>query len=875
MQPAAARAWMADKGRRIAATPAAEMRQVARLLPLHADTVLYESFAGNGALCHPEAIFRRLVDDPHYAHLQHVWAISEAAWPSPLAEEFRRHPRVRMVKRLGLAYTRHLGTAKYLVNNATFPSWFSKREGQVYLNTWHGTPLKAMGFDEPDGIQAASNVLRNFLMSDFLISGSPWMTARMYEGAYRLTNIVRHLRVIEEGNPRTDRTFLDDAARASVRAALTDAGLHLPSGARLVLYAPTWRGRVFQEPVVEASHLADDVRALQSRLGADDVVLLKVHQQAFETVSQISGLSSVLVPNDVPTNEVLGVCDVLITDYSSIFFDALPTGLPIIFYTPDLDHYASTRGLYVAASDLPGPLTQDREQVVRLVTATGTGAADDPLVTHAEAYRQARETFAPKDDGHATRRVIDVVFGGKREGYAVRPLAQDARPRILIYLGGLKSNGITTSAMNLLRSIDHSRFDVTAFIGAVGRRGERRANADLIDERVRVISRIGGLSSLKLHWMLRRRFFASGAAVSEKQRRTMLGLLREEWRRCFGHAEFDYVVDFSGYSAFFSFLMAEAPAHSRSVWLHNDLLADAMREIDGTRPHEMNLRGVFASYTFFDHLVSVSEALRDINAARLAQHAPAERFSWARNTIDATRIAEAPVPDPELVASFPTDPELQPGAFPTQRELDEQDLTLDHVVQAAYLDRDLEHLIPEFHRRHAVACSPRVPGATQFVTVGRLSPEKNHERLLHAFAAVHADHPQTRLVVIGGGPLQERLEALAVELGLGEAVVITGPLRNPWALMAECDVFVLSSDYEGQPMVILEARVLGLPVVSTRFGSVQGSLEPGVGLVVDRSVEALAEGMTVALRGEVPSPPFDPAAYNAAAVEDFYRAIGA
>ena len=127
---------------------------------------------------------------------------------------------------------------------------------------------------------------------------------------------------------------------------------------------------------------------------------------------------------------------------------------------------------------------------------------------------------------------------------------------------------------------------------------------------------------------------------------------------------------------------------------------------------------------------------------------------------------------------------------------------------------------------------------------------------------------------MGGGPLQQELTELSRDLGLGSVVTMAGQQSNPHAVLARSDAFVLSSDYEGQPMVILEARVLDRPVVSTNFDSVGGSLTDGVGLVVERDVEALAEGMRAALRDEVPNPPFDPAAYNREATSEFYEVLG-
>src|SRR5690625_3036503 len=453
-----------------------------RSRPVEPGTVLYESFFGNGMVCNPEAIFRALLAAPDMGHLSHVWVLRDLnEFPATVAE-FDGDPRVTFVKYRSPAYFRALATSQYLVNNSTFPPEFAKRPGQVYLNTWHGTPLKKMGYEMPGGGGGADarNVTRNFVNADYLLSSNEFMTTGMYETSYRLRGVYQGT-IVQEGYPRIDRQFLDDTGRRRELDRLRARGLDIPEGHQVLLYAPTWRGESFQKPTDDAAQLLTRLRRLRAQLATDRwPVLVKPHQSVAQFADQYPELRTSLVPNDIPANLVLGVTDALLTDYSSIFYDFLATGGPVMFYIPDLDEYTGDRGLYVEPDEWPGPVTDDIATVGGWVNALGSGGTDDITVSHADQYSVAAKTYCPVDDGKASHRVIDVVFRGRTDGYNLRTDFSDDRESILFYLGGMKSNGITASALNLLRAIDHDKYDVSVFY-THSRQADRLKNEAAID----------------------------------------------------------------------------------------------------------------------------------------------------------------------------------------------------------------------------------------------------------------------------------------------------------------------------------------------------------------------------------------------------------
>ena len=121
--------------------------------------------------------------------------------------------------------------------------------------------------------------------------------------------------------------------------------------------------------------------------------------------------------------------------------------------------------------------------------------------------------------------------------------------------------------------------------------------------------------------------------------------------------------------------------------------------------------------------------------------------------------------------------------------------------------------------------------------------------------------------------LREQVEGEIARLNLKDKVILTGNLINPFTLMKNCKCFILPSIYEGQPMVLLEARIVGLPIIVSDFSSVKDSLMENGQYLINSSEESILGGLRAFSEGKVPKCNFDPKQYNREAVEEFENAI--
>ncbi|MFD6416494.1 CDP-glycerol glycerophosphotransferase family protein [Streptomyces sp. NPDC060194] len=356
---------------------------------LDANLAVYGAYWNRGVACNPAAVYAKAAELA--PHIRGVWVVSSR-------HRDRVPEGVPYVIEGSRAYWRTMARATYLVNNSSFPGGFTKRPGQTYLQTHHGTPLKTMGVEQrrypatTHGFHLAK-VMRHVDQWDFSLSSNPHSTEtwdRVYPSA-----AYRHL---ELGYPRND-VFLTatpaDTARVRAR-------LGIPEGRTVLLYAPTHRD--YQKgftPRLDLHRFARD-------LGDEHVLLLRAHY--FYTGRPHEVPPNVVDVSDHPSAEELCLAaDALVTDYSSLMFDYACLDRPIITYAPDWPAYRAARGTYFdllsgRPGDTPGAVATTEDDLLSVLR-------ENPDTS---ALRAAfRERFCPWDDGHAAERVVRRFFLGE------------------------------------------------------------------------------------------------------------------------------------------------------------------------------------------------------------------------------------------------------------------------------------------------------------------------------------------------------------------------------------------------------------------------------------------------------------------------------
>jgi CDP-glycerol glycerophosphotransferase len=368
------------------------------LLPARKHTIVFESFLGKQFSDNPRAIYEYMKE--HYPEYKLYWSVD------PRFIDNFKDKGVNIVPRLSIKWLLIMASAKYWVSNSRMPLWIPKPKHTVYLQTWHGTPLKKLAADMDDVFMPGTNIenyKRNFLKEsanwDYLISPNPYST-EIFRRAFAFKK-----EMIESGYPRND--FLYNANNEKEILALKKK-YQIPMDKKVILYAPTWRDDQYFEKGKYKFDLKLDLKHMQEQLGDQYIVLLRLHYLIANhiDVSEYKGFAFDFSHHE-DIRELYMVSYLLITDYSSVFFDYANLKRPMIFFVYDIEDYRDRlRGFYFDFEEkAPGPLVKTTEEVIEEINKL------EKNKRLPKNFDEFYETFCSWEDGNATKRVVETVWG--------------------------------------------------------------------------------------------------------------------------------------------------------------------------------------------------------------------------------------------------------------------------------------------------------------------------------------------------------------------------------------------------------------------------------------------------------------------------------
>jgi CDP-glycerol glycerophosphotransferase len=368
--------------------------KVFRRLPVQRGLAVFESHMGKQYSDSPRYIYEAAVA----AGLDRIGLKPVWSYAARLPEGFPTD--VRLVRRDSWRYHLDLARAEFWVDNQGFPRVFARRRETTYVQTWHGTPLKRMGFDSPALERAGAAVRRQHKAmmrrwSALLVPSEYFVETFVASYGYEGT-------LVREGLPRNDllvRGVDDDWVLAKKRE------LGLPTDRRLVLYCPTFRDRARR--LETPYELPLDLELLRRSLGDDLFLLVRTHYLDSLKLSTRFAPFAADVSRHHDVTELMLLADVLVTDYSSVMFDFANTGKPMVFFTYDYEDYVrDERGTYVDLPEIaPGPVVATNEGLIEALLAV-----DKDVAVYADRYDAFRDRFCTYETGHAAEHVVDAFL---------------------------------------------------------------------------------------------------------------------------------------------------------------------------------------------------------------------------------------------------------------------------------------------------------------------------------------------------------------------------------------------------------------------------------------------------------------------------------
>ncbi len=328
--------------------------------------VIFESFHGKRYADSPRAIYEEMISNDKYRDFTYIWAFEHPEQYDFLTDNIH----TIVIKKGSFSYLKFYAASRFWINNVSVPDYLKPSKKQIYIETWHGVPLKKIGCDitvDTDPRQSLDRMHSRYkkkgLKATHFLTCSQYYTDKI-TSAFGLKNAPEE-KFIKSGLPRNERLISPDPDEInSIREKLS-----IPPSKKVILYAPTWRDTDYDSKNNTFNYNPGvDFDKLLRMLPSEYIILFRAHHQ--------TGLKDVIKSNDRlidvtsydNINDIFLVSNMLITDYSSVMFDYSLLKRPIIYHMYDKDIYENDiRGFYIDTEELPGPITTDTEELATTI----------------------------------------------------------------------------------------------------------------------------------------------------------------------------------------------------------------------------------------------------------------------------------------------------------------------------------------------------------------------------------------------------------------------------------------------------------------------------------------------------------------------------
>lgn len=372
----------------------------ATIFPVRKDVVLFESFNGKLPSDNPYAIYQELVKQTDKANL--YWGIKKVH----IKEAKQQFPDLNLVPRFSVKWLWLTTRANFWVFNSRMPNWLKKNKGTIYIQTWHGTPLKKLGADIQDIAMPGTSTEQyknNFILEasrwDYLIAPNEY-SEKIFKQAFQFQN-----NILEIGYPRNDE-LVNNKNNQKLQDGLKEKIIGKKNG-RVILYAPTWRDDYFIKKGSYKFYMPFSLEKMVKCLGQDDTLIIRPHYLVGDSIDIKGYEDRVKVCMDEAINDLYLISDLLITDYSSVMFDFAILQRPMLFYPYDMAHYKEKlRGFYLDYNEVPGPIAEDEEKLYEFIRNFVSQGQFSGYDRKKERFEQL---FCSWESGEASQKITNLI----------------------------------------------------------------------------------------------------------------------------------------------------------------------------------------------------------------------------------------------------------------------------------------------------------------------------------------------------------------------------------------------------------------------------------------------------------------------------------